>query len=92
MERKLNTEQLALYKSIGEILWDDWDPIGMKYNGGPRDEYESYVPSILSLKIKGASIETITSKLFEIETQRMELDHGFEHCSRVAEKIFNLKY
>ena len=92
MGKKLNTEQLSLYKSISEILWDDWDPIGMKLSGGLGDEYESYIPSIFSLKIKGASIEIITLKLFEIESQRMELDNGFENCKRVAEKIFNLKY
>jgi hypothetical protein len=89
---KLSPEHKALYKAIDEILWNDWDPIGMKLNEGPRDEYESYVPPVFSLRIKGADVETIASYLFEIETKRMEYDDGYEKCKRVAEKIFNLKY
>ncbi len=92
MGEKLSPELLALYKAIDKILWEDWDPIGMKYLKGPRDEYRSYVPVIFSLKINGASIEAITLKLFEIETQSMEYDNGFENCKRVAGMIFNLKY
>ena len=61
---KLSPAHTKLYKEIDEILWNDWDPIGMKFNEGPRDEYESYLPSIFSLKIKGESIEIIASKLF----------------------------
>jgi len=43
------------------------------------------------LKINGESIEIIAEKLFEIQTNRMEVDRGYENCKRVAEKIFNLK-
>jgi hypothetical protein len=92
MGMKLSPEHLKLYKAIDEILWNNWDPIGMKYNGGPRDEYESYVPSIFSLKINGADAETIASKLFEIETKEIGYDKGYENCKGVAEKIFNLNY
>ncbi len=27
---KLSAEQIKLYKEIDEILWNDWDPIGVK--------------------------------------------------------------
>ncbi|MGZ3778326.1 MAG: hypothetical protein ACXVIY_04155 [Mucilaginibacter sp.] len=87
---KLTPEQKALYKTIDEILWNDWDPIGMKLNEGPRDEYESEVPVIFSLKIRGADIESIATKLHEIECKTMGMDGGFENCKRIAEKIFNL--
>lgn len=87
---KFTTEQKALYKTIDEILWNDWDPIGMKLNEGPRDEYESEVPVIFSLKIRGADIETIAGKLHQIESKTMGMDGGYENCKRIAEKIFNL--
>ena len=90
--RKLSPEQNILYKAIDEILWRDWDPINVNCNANLRDEYQSYTPSIFSLKIQGASVETIAMRLFEIETKRMDYDDGFENCKRVAEKIFNLKY
>jgi len=89
---KLSPEQKKLYNDIDEILWNDWDPIGAKGLGNwPKDEYETYVSTIFSLKINGESIEIIAEKLFEIQANRMEVDRGYENCKRVAEKIFNLK-
>ena len=89
---KLSPEQIKLYKDIDEILWNDWDPINLNgFDDWPKDEYRSYVPIIFSLKINGESIENIAEKLFEIQTNRMEIDGGYDKCKHVAEKIFNLK-
>ena len=90
---KLSAKQIKLYKDIDEILWTDWDPIGMKmFDDWPRDEYQSYVPIIFNLKIKGECVDSIASKLYEMQTETMEIDGGYENCKRVAEKIFNLDY
>lgn len=84
-----------LYNIIDKILWEDWDPIGMKtLKGAPRNEYHGYIPEIFSLTVNNASIDEITNKLIFIETVTM----GFEgpdvdneairiHCKTVAEKI-----
>jgi hypothetical protein len=40
---------MELFKRIDDILWFDWDPIGIN-DDAPRDEYESYTPPIFSLK------------------------------------------
>jgi hypothetical protein len=87
---KLSPDNKVLYKAIDEILWNDWDPISMKIHEGPRDEYESYVPVIFNLKIRGAGVEEIASKLYEFESKRMGYDQGYVACTQVAEKIFNL--
>jgi hypothetical protein len=29
MGRKMNDKELSICKRIDEILWDDWDPIGV---------------------------------------------------------------
>jgi hypothetical protein len=91
-KKNLTPEQKELFKAIDEILWQDWDPINMKDNEGPRDEYESYVPPIFSLKIKGASAEEIALKLYEIESDRMGYTTAYEGCKVVAEKIKNIPY
>lgn len=88
---KLSPEHTKLYKAIDEILWNDWDPISMKFYKGPRDEYRRYVPSILNLKIGRMSVETIAAYLYKIESDRMGFTQGYEGCKQVAEKIFNLK-
>jgi hypothetical protein len=86
----MTTEHKELYKAIDEILWNDWDPIGL--NGlGPRDEYEGYANNIFSLKIKGADQETIAQKLYEIETITIGLSGDRSRCVSVAEKVISLK-
>ena len=51
-----------LYQEIDEILWNDWDPIGVN-DIAPRDEYQSYTPIIFSLKRKGVNEEEIAKEL-----------------------------
>jgi hypothetical protein len=44
-DKSMNTEQNKLHKIIDEILWNDWDPIGVnEYGEDARDEYQSYLP------------------------------------------------
>ncbi len=57
----MTAEHKELYKAIDEILWNDWDPIGVK-EIAPRDEYQNYTPTIFSLKINGVDTETIAKK------------------------------
>jgi len=79
-----------LYQEIDEILWKDWDPIGVN-DVAPRDEYQDYSPTIFSLKRGGADKETIAQKLFEIETKIIGVLGNIENCRNVAGKIINLK-
>ncbi|SEL09113.1 hypothetical protein [Parapedobacter koreensis] len=86
----MTIEQKILYQKIDEILWTEWDPIGVNVYEEARDEYHSYVPQIFSLKIHGADAEVIASTLFKIETGRMGLLGDIEHCREIAGKIVGL--
>ncbi len=78
-----------LYQEIDEILWNDWDPIGI--NGiAPRDEYQTHTPIIFSLKRKGANEKEIANKLHKIEKETIGVFGSFEHCKKVARKIIEL--
>jgi hypothetical protein len=56
MGKTLPPDQLALYKRIDEILWEDWDPIGVvAFGDAARDEYQSYLPSIFAWRSNGAT-------------------------------------
>jgi hypothetical protein len=46
-------QEFLTYKKIDNILWTDWDPIGI-HDETPRDEYRGYIPEILRLKKSGA--------------------------------------
>jgi hypothetical protein len=43
-------QEIKIYKRIDEILWEEWDPIGV--NGYPeaRDEYYCYLHEIAETK------------------------------------------
>jgi len=77
------------YEKIDEILWLDWDPIGVN-EFEVRDEYQRYTLTIYGLKKLVASIDIIATALYKIETNQMGVMGDMERCRRVAEKIWNL--
>ncbi|MES2619260.1 MAG: hypothetical protein V4615_00290 [Bacteroidota bacterium] len=84
------SEHKKLYNAIDEILWNDWDPIGV--NGiAPRDEYQSYTPIIFKLKTNGADKEAIAKRLHEIETVTIGVIGNLDHCREIAGRILNLQ-
>ena len=78
------------YQQIDEILWNDWDPIGVNEMPEARDEYNSYVLAVLNLKLSGAELETIAQYLFQIEVDRMGLFGNLDNCRRVSQIVCNL--
>ncbi len=90
MGMKLPPDELALYQGIDEILWRDWDPIGV-CDYAPRDEYYDYLPYVFELALKNASPLEIAAYLHEVITERMELSSSVDQQLRVAEKICALK-
>jgi len=86
----MNKEQKELYKTVDEILWNDWDPIGVN-DVAPRDEYQSYVPEIFSLLIQNKSEKEIADRLYEIETETIGVIGSKEHCLTIAKKLVEEK-
>ncbi len=78
-----------LYQKVDEVLWNEWDPIGIN-NIGPRDEYQGHTPTIFTLIKNGADKETVAQKLFEFETLNMGLFGNIEHCRKVANELIKL--
>jgi hypothetical protein len=88
---RMTAEHKRLYDGIDEILWNDWDPIGLN-NTGPRDEYQAYTPVIFSLKIKGESEEAIAEKLCGLELATiLGVPGNMDRCLQVARKIVELE-
>ncbi len=64
MKTKLSADEKRLYRRIAEILWEEWDPIGV--NDGENkgdDEYENYVPHIFRLTLEGNHPRRIAGSL-----------------------------
>lgn len=89
----INKEETKLYKSIDEILWNDWDPIGVNdFGDNARDEYYKYLPEVYQLKINGATKIEIANYLDLVMTERMGMSTNMEHNLYTAEKIVSLKH
>lgn len=82
----LAAKDSLLYKKIDDILWFDWDPIGVN-DTAPRDEYQSYIVEIFGLVKSKAERQEIAKRLFKLETEHMGLEGKMERCLLVADKI-----
>lgn len=79
-------KDFLLYKKIDDILWFDWDPIGIN-DLAPRDEYQSYVPEIFGLVKANADRQEIAKSLHKLETENMGMSGTLENCLAIADKI-----
>ena len=79
-----------LYKKIDDILWFDWDPIGIN-EFAPRNEYQGYVPEIFDLVKANATRQQIAERLFKLQTDNMGMNGSMENCLTVVEKILGSK-
>ena len=82
---------LKFYELIGRILWEDWDPIGVKpFGEAARDEYDSYIAGVHKLLKEGASSDAISAHLMKIEEETIGLTPAPSEAARtleVAEKL-----
>ena len=87
-----NAKERELYKWIDDVIWDDWDPIGVNDIPEARDEYYSYLPKILNLVQTKCDKFEIAKYLNMIEVENMGLSGNYKHCLLVAEKILNFNF
>lgn len=88
MMKKRVTSLLSFGGIIKEILWEDWDPIGIKtYPSAEKnsDEYDMYVPEVYALLNSGKNVDDLSSHLMSIEIEQIGLTPGAEEEKRVHE-------
>lgn len=95
MGKKLPPKQLKLYTKIDEILFYQWDPIGISVgisdDGWSRNEYRMYLPKVFELALKDDSPKPIAEYLTWVSTERMGLKPVVSHDMRIAELILDIK-
>ena len=87
MGQKLTSEQKILYKRIDQILWEDWDPIGVNDHESARDEYQSYLPKVFRLANEDVKVSEIADQLDKIVTESIGLQSNYKHCTEIAKLI-----
>jgi hypothetical protein len=76
-----------LFKSVRQVLLQDWDPIGVGNVPQAQDEYDIYASSIAAMLATSISISDLSKHLLEVETQSMGLAGNPERALVVAEKL-----
>jgi len=59
--------------TVHKILWEEWDPIGVRAMGGPDDEYDSYVWPIISKITREETVAQIADYLDWVVNENMGL-------------------
>lgn len=89
-ENILTAKDFLSFKKIDDILWLDWDPIGIN-DIAPRDEYQRYVPEIFKLLKANADRQEIANRLLKLETVVIGMSGPLERCLIIADKILKEK-
>ena len=76
---------------VRRLLWEEWDPMNLRQHGGPDDEYDSYVKTIVRLLHDGCDEHRMTQHLSQLESNAMGLKVRDEyHIKRVARLLIEL--
>lgn len=86
--KKLSFQQKQFYDAVAQILWEEWDPIGVyEADSEWNDEYDSYVPLILRLAIEGRDSYKIAQELSTNAEVNMGCSPSREHDMEIATKM-----
>jgi hypothetical protein len=65
-------EKAILQSTIGRILYQEWDPIGVSA-AAPEDEYDSYIGPVYRILVGNRSEQELIELLFHIERESIGL-------------------
>lgn len=63
-----------LQAKVRKVLMKEWDPLAVHDIPEAQDEYDSYIPQVISLLLKRASPEEIAAYLSTVEAREMEVN------------------
>ena len=87
MGRKLSAYEKDVFRYCNEVLHYIWDPIGVAGSPHARDEYDSYVPGVVSRLFSDANAKVIAKHLTQIATDSMGLSANTQHDLETAELL-----
>jgi hypothetical protein len=78
-----------IQEAIREVLYRDWDPIGV-CDAGPDDEYDSYIGPVYRLLVSQPKKEEVTAELRRIEDGPIGIGASEDALTMAAEKLLAL--
>jgi hypothetical protein len=80
----------AVQDSIRQILYHDWDPIGVS-GTAPKDEYDGYIAPVYRILAGTRSEDELVESLYRTETETMGLTAGSrDRLRKIARKLLAL--
>jgi hypothetical protein len=80
-----------LLPAVKDILFREWDPIGVSDNELCRDEYDSYAPAVVRLLLSGVDERKLAARLSEFQRVGMGMSLVDEELHRrVARRLLGL--
>jgi hypothetical protein len=80
-----------LWQAVKEVLYQEWDPIGVNSNPECHDEYDSYAGTIVRLLQSEADEYKIAAHLRSLQRISMGLSSADdERDRRIARRLLNL--
>lgn len=76
-----------MWHAIHDILWNEWDPIGVNQYSVASDEYDNYIPQLIQLLESAADQYKLTQYLAMIESKAMGLDERPERNHKIAARL-----
>ena len=82
--------QFELRKAVDQILWNDWDPKGLKGQEGAYDAYYSFINPIVGLLNEGKGLQELAQLLHHFAFDEMTLLSKPEDHLEVAKQLVDL--
>ena len=75
------------HAAIHDVLWREWDPIGVSHLSGAEDEYDSYIGQIYGMLIRREPRRNWFDFLWWVETEHMGLKGNRQHTESIADRL-----
>lgn len=80
-----------LSKGVRALLLREWDPVGVGSEKKAADEYDTYVPQISGMILRGDTAATLARYLLQVERVQMGLPGNEGRARSVAAALISLK-
>lgn len=85
-KKDLTTRAEEIGNAIRDILFDEWDPIGVN-DIAPRDEYDTYAGKIYGYLRDGRDAHFLAKHLRHLESSAMDSLTNDEHRMMIANRL-----
>jgi hypothetical protein len=79
----------ALEPLVREILWLQWDPIGVNAHPEAASEYDNYAPAVVALLINGVGAQKLAQHLSRIARDRIGIESDPARDMAAAQALFD---